>query len=454
MALKKITENPTLGDTILFEIETPDADGCFIENPYRVDSVKIFFVERGFNYPNSNQYENKIYNENDLNDAIEAEAIACSNPTTENIDEAKRLRAKAENTAVINDFYYNEAIPVKTIGNSTEVAWYEPDSDHLIENVPYDINGNEQFGKFQFTWEPIGQREGDYFICWTWTPLPAGDSLSAHLKFSVETNSKIGVSTPTHYTVPGKYETLLNQYLPEMFKSQLTDNDQTPDVLKNFNGAVAKLFTFIEDLANQIVDLQDANATKEIYLPLLANFFDIKLKTNDPTLWRRQIKTAVPYFKKKGTLEGLKLALAAINVKLNKFTQLWQIVSSYTWQESFVYSDSNTFELEKYAYPLDEENFELYYRAVGTEDYEQLTSDYISFTEESNKSYLVWQGENLSVNPIALSEGDIVRVVYKYTPVPNGTEQTLENYIRTLPLADQRDELDQLYPKKIGRAHV
>jgi len=448
MALKKITENPTLGDTILFEIETPDAEGCFTENPYRVDNVKIFFIARGFNYLNNNQYEDKIYNEEKLQAAIDSEAIACANPTTANIDEAKRLRAEADNTAVINDFYYNEAVPIKVIGNSSEYAWYYENSDNLIENVSEDDDGNEIFGKFQFTWEPIGQKEGDYFICWTWTPLPAGDSLSAHLKFSVEPNSRIGVSTPTHYTIPGKYETLLNQYLPEMFKAQLTNADETPEVLQKFNGAVAQLFTFIEDLANQIVDLQDANATKEAYLPLLANFFDVKLKTNDPTLWRRQIKTAVPYFKKKGTLEGLTLALAAINVKLNKFTQLWQIISSYTWQESFTYSDSEIFELEKYAYPLDEDNFELYYRSQGSDDEEQLTSDYITFAEEDDKSYLVWQGESISTNPIELQEGDIVRVVYKYNPVPNGTEQTLENYIRTLPLADQRDELDQLYPKK------
>lgn len=448
MALKKITENPTLGDTILFELETPDANGCFLENPDRIDNIKIFFVERGFNYLNDNQYEGKIYNEEDLAAAVEAEAIACENPTTENIDEAKKLRAEVENTAVINEFYYNEAIPVEVIGNSTVSAWDSTGSDFLVENVPLDSDENTIFGRFQFTWEPIGQKEGDYFICWTWTPLPAGGSLSAHLKFSIETNNKTGMATPSHYTVPGKYETLLDQYLPEMFKSQLTDNDKTPEVLSNFNGAVAKLFTFIEDLANQIVDLQDANATKEAYLPLLANFFDIKLKTNDPTLWRRQIKTAVPYFKKKGTLEGLTLALAAINVKLNKFTQLWQIVSSYTWQESFVYSGSLDFELEKHAYALDEDNFELYYREFGSSEYQQLTSDYINFNQQSNKSYLTWQGENLSVNPIILSEGDIIRVVYKYKAVPNATEQTLEDYIRTLPLADQRDETEQIYPKK------
>jgi hypothetical protein len=45
-------------------------------------------------------------------------------------------------------------------------------------------------------------------------------------------------------------------------------------------------------------------------------------------------------------------------------------------------------------------------------------------------------------------EGDIIRVLYQYAPVPNPTEQSLDEYIRTLPLIDTRDERLQEYPRK------
>jgi hypothetical protein len=82
-------------------------------------------------------------------------------------------------------------------------------------------------------------------------------------------NTVVTTSIPSHYTNPDKYETLLERYLPEMFKMKLADDDRTPDVLEKFNKSVASGFTTLEDLANQIVDLLDANSTHEHFLPLL-----------------------------------------------------------------------------------------------------------------------------------------------------------------------------------------
>ena len=48
MELKKITENPKITDTILFELETPDGEDCFVSDPYKVDTVIIYHVERDF----------------------------------------------------------------------------------------------------------------------------------------------------------------------------------------------------------------------------------------------------------------------------------------------------------------------------------------------------------------------------------------------------------------------
>jgi hypothetical protein len=45
MAVKKITEDPKITDTIEIDFETTDETGVLI-NPYRVDTVVIYFIER------------------------------------------------------------------------------------------------------------------------------------------------------------------------------------------------------------------------------------------------------------------------------------------------------------------------------------------------------------------------------------------------------------------------
>jgi hypothetical protein len=297
----------------------------------------------------------------------------------------------------------------------------------------------------------LGAREGDYFVCWNWTPNPGGDSLTSHQFFTLKGNTQITTSIPAHLTVKDKYEILLERYLPEMFKNILFSGDLTPKVLHEFNKAVAKGFTFLEDMTNQMVDLMDANTTHESFLPLLAGLFRLKLRTGDPTQWRRQIKNAVPLFKKKGTIRGLQEALAQAGVTLNKFTRLWQVVSDYTWQEllSVTEDHQSTFTLSKTAIlPLDPNNFELYYRAADSDSWETLTSDHVQLTNSGNITTVTWVGDQLSVNPVSLSKGDSLRAVYQIKAVPSNDAQTIEDYIRALPLSDDRDERDQDFPLK------
>ena len=144
-------------------------------------------------------------------------------------------------------------------------------------------------------------REGDYFICWTWTPLIAGSTLTQHYKFSLSGNTETTTSIPTHYTDPKKYTTLLERYTPEVFKFSLADSDVTTDVIDRTNKTIAMGFNVLENLTNQLVDLHDPNALNEFLLPYLSNYFGLKLRTDDPTRWRGQIKRAVPLYKKKGT---------------------------------------------------------------------------------------------------------------------------------------------------------
>jgi hypothetical protein len=376
------------------------------------------------------------------------------------------LKKQIQETRTKSTFFYKDAVAVKSWGGYTDPetgelfpAWLNPSMvpEDLYDKVqgenfltPYEEKDQIIEGKFQLDWQPLDCREGDYFICWSWMPNLAGDVKSSHLFFSLEGSTQLTTSIPTHFTSPKKYEMLMDRYLPDMFKTIISESDLTPRVLHEFNNAVAKGFTFIENQANQIIDLLDANATHEQLLPLLSNMFNLKLKSNDPTLWRRQIKKAIPNFKKKGSIEGLKEALSDIGIKFLSLKKLWQVISKYTYQEHFDYKGSNTFRLSRsIVTPLDE-TFKLWKRDIN-EEWVELTredenwhEDYVEINEENDE--LVWIGEDLQ-------EGSSIRVLYLYREMPS-SERTLDQYIQLLPLMDQRDERDQLYPIKNWNTHV
>lgn len=450
MAILTPENNPSITDTVVFTLKTPDALGCFNANPFKVNKLVIYYVERDFISGNLSEYENKTYDVAKLKAAEEAEVIACTIPTDENIANAERLRREAESSVATSPFYFNESKPVQVVGNDSFPAWLSTDLDNAFLD-------NTAVGEFTYTWEPKGMREGDYFICWTWTPLPAGDSLSSHYRFYLKGDTQVTTSIPTHYTNPEKYPTLLERYLPEMFKMLICDDDRTPDVLEKFNNSIALGFNVLEDLANQIVDLQDANSIHESLIPYLSNFFNLKLKTDDPTRWRGQVKRAIPLFKMKGTKKALSEALEHAAIRLINLTQLWQIISSYTWQEVFVYDGESEpfFELEKnVVLPINFDNFELYIREADSNNWIPLSADYVDFETIDGVTSMTWVGSTLSTNPIDLIENDEIRILYQYNSVPDLTAQAIENYIRSLPLMDQRDERDQIYPPKNWNVRV
>jgi hypothetical protein len=457
MAEKKYNDNPRVTDTVVFDITTPDASGCLTTDPYKVDRLVVYYVERNFLGNNFGEYEKVKYNDTLLAQTLAAEQLACASPTPANIFAAQQLRNELESKAQRNQFFFKDAVPVKTVGTSLNPAWLSSDEDNSqIEHVTEDEDGNPQFGRFRFKWMPNGSvREGDYFICWTWTPLPAGDSLSAHESFSMLGDPRAVTTIPSHITPEEKYEVLLERYLPEVYKNYLADKDITPETTYKLNRAVAKGFKYLEDLANQVIDLYDANALHESLLVYLSNLFSLKLKSDDPTLWRRQIKNAITLFKKKGTIRGLQEAFAQAGMKLEKLTQLWQVVSQYTWVESFRVKDSPVFTLSKRALPVDPDNFGLWVRRQGDGVYQEVLSDCVIFedTDCNFATRMIWVGDELSSNPISLFEGDIIKILYKYKELPIG-QQPIENYIRSLDLADERDEADQEFPPKNWNVRV
>lgn len=441
MAILKINENPTISDTIVFEITTKDIKNCNLFTPYKINSLVIYYVERNFSGGNTKQYNQSIYDENKLAAAKAAEIIACNDPTEANIQAARAAKHESESNISTNPFFFNDAKPVHVVGNSSYPAWLATDLDNAFLELV-------DTGSFTYTWEPQGMREGDYFICWTWTPLAAGDNFSDHLKFSLIGDTQVTTSIPTHFTDPKKYETLLERYTPEMFKMLICPTDRTPDVLDKLNKSIALGFNTLENLTNQIVDLQDANSIHEALIPNLSNLFGLKLKTEDPTKWRGQIKRAVPLNKMKGTKKALLEAMEQAGASVLKFDQLWQIISSYTWQQEFKFNEELSFILEKNALPIDEENFELWMKPVG-ESWIELSSDYVEFsTDDEGNSVVTWIGGELEIDPIDLIAGDKIRILYLIREVPDETAQNLETYIRLLPLMDQRDDGDQEYPPK------
>jgi hypothetical protein len=462
VATKRINENPTIADQVILELETPDADGCFKADPYMIDTVTIYYVERSYNGSNYGVLVESTQNATLKDELIAAQLEACDSPTEENLANVTFLQNELELSAKNDISYFSKAEPVKIYGDSDNPAWLSGGNevDYEVKQVLTEAEVIDT-GKFEVIWNPLGMRSGNYLVYWTWTPYVGSqnDKLTQHFEFTLEGATQLTTSIPTHFTDPLKYETLLERYLPDMFKLTLSDPDLTPYVLEEFNQAVAKGFTFMEDLANQTVDLIDANATHEHFLPLLGGLFRLSLRSQDPTLWRRQIKRAIPLFKRKGTLLGLQEALAQANVSLTKYTRLWQVISKYTYQELFdVATDYQTeFTLSQTAILPTDTNFELYYREPApiddtedTTEWQALTlSDYATLANTDDITTLTFIGAG-APTPIYLMEGASIRIIYKIVEIPTSPpdEQTIETHVRTLALSDSRDERTQDYPPK------
>lgn len=454
MALKTIQDNPRTSDTIRFHIKTPDANGCFLSDPYKVDNAIIYFVEKDFLGKNWGSYDKVKYDEELVAKLADLQKELCDDgPSEQLLAKIQETQNELASKSQTSTYYYKDAVLVANFGTDENPAWLSTDSSESALFKDYiDENGDNATlptGEFYLDWTPGGKvREGDFFICWTWTPLIAGDSLSAHDHFSLWGDGRAVQTLPSHLTPENKYETLLDRYLPEMYKGDLAISDITPKVTDKLNQSVAAGFTVIEDLANQTIDLYDANVLHESMLVYLSNLFNLKLKSEDPTLWRRQIKEAVPLFKKKGTLQGLREAFAQAGMTLDKYTSLWQVTSPYTWQESFLVGNSPTFKLEKVPLTeIDPENFGLWVRRTGSDEYTEVDQDCVEFSVDNCEWFITWVGDEKSNSPVNLYTDDIVRILYQYQEIPAG-QQVVENYIRSLTLADTRDERDQEFPPK------
>ena len=327
-------------------------------------------------------------------------------------------------------------------GSATDPVWsrFGDNTDSPIVKVS-DSNGIIQNGIFRFLWTPNSAvREGEFYLCYTWTPEFGSDQLSDYIHFYVNSDVKNEVSDPANLVPPNKYEQLLDVYTPEMYKLNYAKEDISVETIDKFNKSVAQGFTVLENLALQIEYLIDANVLQEPLLVYLSNLFGLSLRTNDPTLWRRQIKTAIPKFKKKGTLLGLQHALSEANIRLLKYDQLWLTGTDFVFTESFQYIDTSVFELTKVSLSVVDAYFALEYR-TRFGDYAPAPLAYIKITTSNGKSLLEWVGPPLNT-------GDHIKITYQIKPFSTQTEIDIYEYILTLPLADTRNDKFFDYPKK------
>lgn len=439
-------DSPKVDDRIGFMIETYDDKGV-LKNPYLINKVTIYRLEHHVS-KNELSLETKKFNPELLKAHDQLQEEIRQNPTTDNVERLKNLLTQLDKTADVRKINYaNARIVMQTI---SPLWTYDLKKTH-VANIRDNIGIIQ--GKFLFLWTAKGMREGTYFIQWEWKNAIDGAIHTTEKVFTLYPAEEKIHSVYRHFAPREKYNFLLEKYVPKMYRVQTTPNDRTPEVVRKFNKVVGQMFLELDDLAVGLVDLLDPMFTPEGFLPAIANFFNLELKTTSVTAWRNQIKNAVPLYKKKGTAEGLKQALDKANVKLIKITNLWQVISPYTWVEGFVTEKDIWTNNEVLGHltkkPLKDAKIEVYLKSSETKEYFSLPENVVYFQETlvpEPKIAVVWNG-GAHQPPIELFAGDVVKIRYSYNKMPTDAG-SIEGYIEDLPLADQRDETKVRYPIK------
>ena len=448
MSEKYYYENPKVSDTIIFDIYTPDVNCCFNSDPFEIVNLKIYFIERNFSTDFFTQITANTGSPILEKNYLEASQLVCQDPENKDYQNLlKETKRKLLDSANISDLQFDNLIAVAVFGSEENPVWELSNPSVSILTKVYDINSNIVNGHFQFKFKQDGLRDGDYFLVWNWRPNISLQKLSASQFFSLSPETYKYIVPANFITDKNKYPDLLNLYMPEIYKTKLSNLDVSPEVLSKLNLAVGDAFANVENLANNLSSLIDYNLIPEYFLAYMGNFYRLNLYTNDPIRWRRQIAKAVPNFKMKGTINGLKSALSDAGINLISLTQLYQVYSKYTWTDVFyISSPQSEFELSKKSLPINSENFAVYKR-TGSSDFVLQPLSYIKIDTYDFVSILTWTGPQLN-------SGDTIKILYQIETISDPVIQSLELYLRGLPLADTRDDLTFAYPPKNWNARV
>jgi hypothetical protein len=206
--IKRFDDNPKVNDRVEFILLTPDANDCFTENPYAFVDITIYYIQRDFANININEYE-EITSQKGLEvKYYELNNIACENPTQENLKNASDAKQTFLSSQVKTNFYYLNSQVVFQQGSASNPLWLK-DGSVEFPIVKPEADSKLSYSRFVFYWDAFNVREGDYFICWKWKPNVSGDTISAHIKFYLDSDIATTTSNPTHRTPRDKYYDLL-----------------------------------------------------------------------------------------------------------------------------------------------------------------------------------------------------------------------------------------------------
>ena len=97
---KFYTDNPKVNDRVEFIFLTPDANKCYFEDPYLIETITIYFIERSYASANIQEYDNQTSQTNLEARYYALKNIACNDPNEENIRELKWYSVNKENPGV------------------------------------------------------------------------------------------------------------------------------------------------------------------------------------------------------------------------------------------------------------------------------------------------------------------------------------------------------------------
>ncbi len=440
---KKIEDLPVVGDTITFQLETFDQHHKLTGDPFSFNSITVYSIEREL-ADNSQLYLRKSYNKEIEAEISNLQKICAKDPSHSNICELNNARVRLEATSVKHPYTFKDGKIVFSSGTVGQPLWASQDNVH-IKKIGQGI--------FEFEWDTSACKEGNYYVVWSWTPEKGGKELKSNKMFLLYADqTPIRSLALANRSIPkDKYDFLIRKYLPSMYKTKVANDDITYQVLgEGLNWCIARELTGIENALLMLTDSYDANICPPFMLQLLGNFYNLKLRTEDIILQRRQVQNAIPLFKMKGTKKGLETALDQSGIKLKKITLLWEVKSPYTWTESFTvgHDGQDVFELGKM--PIDDK-LDFFLRSQNNE-YILLPPGYFLALDslDGSKKMITYQEQP---DNIKLLQGDILKVSYQVEEMPKDYKQ-IQDYIDSLPLADNRDETKQVYPLKNWNVHL
>jgi hypothetical protein len=453
MPIVNYTNDPKVTDKILFDLYTPMGNGCFTQDPESFDSIKIFFISRSLSnikdFVTPETQEAPVL-QRESYVATQEYCVAETDILRQALEARKNyvdslLRASTILPAKLGSItYYTEAVNVFCQGVScsfgTPPIWIagEDNTSSIIQKVDDPELPN---GHFAFIWEPGIIKDGDYYICYSYTMRVSSyktETYTKYLSFYIASDIKNEVAVPTHACPPEKYFVLANAYMPKMYEQNYAKQDYSVFTLEALNKSVASSFTLQDNQASRLIDILNANVTPEPYLNQLAALFALNLRSTDTTRWRGQIITAVPQFKKKGTLEALAQAFEQAGMYLADYFQYWQITFPEVFTQTFTFVGDYNFILDQYTNnDLASEFlglFELYISKVGTKEFISKNMSFVSFSQNvDGQTIMTWDSSSQN-----LTVGDIVKITY-VTQTLNSSQIALYEYWRDiLPLMDLR----------------